>query len=103
MQLCDGYTPKGSLKWLMTNTGRDNGSFSGVSLIHFLKKLSIDFGEKNSNMRTAVCFFQNNEGKPLTSENFNPYLQNYLKVKSSNPLIQEIELLFSNIDTAVRI
>lgn len=98
MQLCDGYTPKGTLKWLKTNTGRDNGSFSGVSLIHFLKKLGINLGEKNKNIRVAVCFFQNNENDQLTAEKCGSYLQNYENAKRNNEIIKEIDSLFSIID-----
>lgn len=94
MQLCDGYTPKGTLKWLKTNIGRDSGSFSGVSLIHFLIRLGIDFGIKHNNIRTAVCFFQNNENEPLTTEKCGSYLQHYEAAKIRNEIIKEIDSLF---------
>jgi hypothetical protein len=100
LQLCDGYSPKGTLTWLKTNTGHNAGSFSGVSLIHFLIKLGVDMGEKHKHIRTAVCFFRKGDNAPLIAKNCNSYLQKYKTVKSFNPIINKIDLLFSKIDEA---
>jgi hypothetical protein len=92
--LCDGDAPKGKLGWQKTY----KGYFYGVSLIHFLKRLGIDFGDKKKNIRAAACFFQRNDGKQLTGEMCSPYLQNYERAKTRSEIIKEINLLFSKVD-----
>ncbi|HUM88529.1 MAG TPA: hypothetical protein PKV50_03290 [Prolixibacteraceae bacterium] len=87
-QLADGEEPTGVLKW----NAKHKGNFSGVTLVHFLKRLGVDFGDKNKNIRTAICFFEG-----VQVERVNSYLQNYEQAKLKSETIREIDKLFDSL------
>lgn len=87
-QLADGEEPTGVLMW----NAKHKGNFSGVTLVHFLKRLGVDFGDKHKNIRTAICFFDG-----VQVERVNSYIQNYGQAKIKSELIKEIDLLFDSL------